>query len=93
MKVIGCVIEKMHKNGQMGAHGLNWKIFVKSGFRFAIYDKNYPRKQNFRFLGRFWNLRFSTEPHPIYGYVIPYVEYLSAETLSNISEVENRDHR
>ena len=48
----------------MGAHGLNWKIFVKSGFRFAIYDKNYPRKQNFRFLGRFWNLRFSTEPHP-----------------------------
>ena len=52
----------------MGAHGLNWKIFVKSGFRFAIYDKNYTGKQNFRFLGRFWNLRFSTEPHPSYEF-------------------------
>ena len=66
MKVIGCVIEKMHKNGQMGAHGLNWKIFVKSEVRFAIYDKNYPRKKNLRFLGRFWNFAFSTWTHATY---------------------------
>ena len=54
------------KNGRMGAHGLNWKIFVKSDAGFAIYDKNYPRKKILRFLGRIWNLRFSTEPHPTY---------------------------
>ena len=34
------------KNGRIGAHGLNCKIFVNSEFRFEIYDKNYPMKKN-----------------------------------------------
>ena len=34
------------KNGQIGAHGLNCKIFVNSEFRFEMYDKNYPMKKN-----------------------------------------------
>ena len=33
------------KNGRIGAHGLNCKIFVNSEFRFEIYDKNYPTKK------------------------------------------------
>ena len=33
------------KNGRIGAHGLNCKIFVNSEFRFEIYDKNYPMKK------------------------------------------------
>ena len=35
------------KNGRIGAHGLNCKIFVNSEFRFGIYDENYPMKKNF----------------------------------------------
>ena len=53
------------KNGRMGAYGLNWQNFVKSGIRFAIYDKITLGK-NLRLLGQFRNLRFSTEPHPSY---------------------------
>ena len=34
------------KNGRIGAHGLNCKIFINSEFRFEIYDKNYPMKKN-----------------------------------------------
>ena len=33
------------KNGRLGAHGLNCRIFVKSEVIFEIYDKNYPRKK------------------------------------------------
>ena len=33
------------KNGQIGAHGLNGKIFVNSEYRFEVYDKNYPMKK------------------------------------------------
>ena len=36
------------KNGRIGAHGLNCKIFVDSEFRFEIFDKNYPRKKIFK---------------------------------------------
>ena len=43
------------KNGQMGAHGLSWKIFVQSETEFEIYDKNNPRKQIFMCLRRVWN--------------------------------------
>ena len=43
------------KNGRNGAHGLNWKIFVHSEFRFEIHDKNYPMKKNFMSLRPFWN--------------------------------------
>ena len=35
------------KNGRIGAHGLNCKIFINSEFRFEIYDKNYPMKKKF----------------------------------------------
>ena len=35
------------KNGRIGAHGLNCKIFVNSELIFEIYDKNYPRKKKF----------------------------------------------
>ena len=31
---------KSAKNGRIGAHGLNCKIFVNFEFRFEIYDKN-----------------------------------------------------
>ena len=52
------------KNGRIGAHGLDFKIFVKSELIFEIYDKNYPRKKNFMSLRQFWNppayLNFST---------------------------------
>ena len=33
------------KNGRMGAHGLNWKIFVNSELIFEINDENYSRKK------------------------------------------------
>ena len=45
------------KNGRIGAHGLNGKIFVNSEFRFEIYDKNYPMKKNFMSLWHFLNFR------------------------------------
>ena len=32
------------KNRQMGSHGLNWKIFIKSKTKFETFDKNNPRK-------------------------------------------------
>ena len=35
------------KNGRIGAHGLNCKIFVNTEFRFEIYDKTYPMKNKF----------------------------------------------
>ena len=28
------------KSGRIGAHGLNWKIFVNFDLRFEIFDKN-----------------------------------------------------
>ena len=34
------------KNGRIGAHGLNCKIFVNFEFGFEIYDTNYPMKKN-----------------------------------------------
>ena len=34
------------KNGRIGAHGLNCKIFDNTEFRFEIYDKNYFMKKN-----------------------------------------------
>ena len=43
------------KIGQMGAHGLSWKIFVKFETEFEIYDKNNPRKKFFMCLRRVWN--------------------------------------
>ena len=45
------------KIGRIGAHGLNWKIFVKSELIFEIYDENYPRKKKFMSLRHFWNFR------------------------------------
>ena len=52
------------KNGRIGAHGLNCKIFVNSEFRFEIYDKNYSMKKNFMSLRAFWNFRQPTWPVP-----------------------------
>ena len=48
------------KNGRIGAHGLNCKIFVNSEFRFEICDKNYPMKKIFMSLRQFWNFLFLT---------------------------------
>ena len=33
------------KNGRIGAHELNCKLFVNSKLKFEIYDKNYPMKR------------------------------------------------
>ena len=33
------------KNGRIGSHGLNCKIFLNSGLIFEIYDRNYSRKK------------------------------------------------
>ena len=33
------------KIGRIGAHGLNWKIFVNFELIFEIYDENYPKKK------------------------------------------------
>ena len=54
------------ENGLNDAHGLNWKIFVHSEFRFEIYDKNYLMKKNFMTLRPFWNFRDPTCSVPNY---------------------------
>ena len=54
------------KNGRIGAHGLNCKIFVNSEFRFEIYDKKYPTKKNFMSLRQFWNFPDQTCMVPSY---------------------------
>ena len=56
------------KNGRKSAHGLNWKVFIKSDIRFAIYDKNYPgqKKVEVPWTIDDWHLRFSIEPHHDY---------------------------
>ena len=48
---------KNAENGQIGVYGLNWNFFLKSELRFEIYDKNYPRKNDFMFLRHVWNFR------------------------------------
>ena len=47
------------KNGRIGAHGLNCKIFVNSELRFEIYDE-----KNFMSLQPFWNFRHPAWPVP-----------------------------
>ena len=58
------------KNGRIGAHGLNCKIFVNSEVRFEICDKNYPMKKIFMSLRQFWNFRDPTCSVP--NYIIKY---------------------
>ena len=48
------------KNGRIGVHGLNWKIFVNSEFRFEICGKNNPMNKIFMSLRLFWNFRVLT---------------------------------
>ena len=40
-------LRKSAKSGRIGAHGLNWKIFVNFDLRFEIFDKNNFMKKNF----------------------------------------------
>ena len=58
-RVIGRVLAKVPKNGRIGAHGLNCKIFVNSELRFEIYDE-----KNFMSLRPFWNFRHPAWPVP-----------------------------
>ena len=39
------IIFESAKNGRIGAHGLNSKIYTKSELKFEIKDKKYPRKK------------------------------------------------
>ena len=47
--IANCFFVIFGENDFLYIHGLNLKIFFNSEFRFEIYDKNYPMKENFMF--------------------------------------------
>ena len=36
---------KSPKSGRIGAQGLNWKFYVNSEIRFAVFDRNNPKEK------------------------------------------------